>query len=105
VERGEYRQQTEVESVGWYIVSGERDAENNTRVRGFAPSQSESVTVSIRIPGVGVYDTAEAFVYSPFAHEYKPLEKLDPDLRKAIEESVRKARSSGDGDGIRPRLR
>lgn len=97
IERGEYKQQTELESIGWYILSGERDTEGDSRVKALAPGQSETVKFQIRIPGVGTYDVADRFTYVPFASEYKPLDKLDPELRKTIEQSVKRAR---EGDGM-----
>lgn len=103
VQRGDYKQQTDVESVGWYILSGERDVESDTRVKGLAPGQSETVTIEIRIPGVGTYEAADAFMYVPFESEYKTVDKLPAELRKAVEESLKLAREGG--GGFRLRLR
>jgi hypothetical protein len=111
IQRGDYKQEANVESVGWYVVNGERETEGDYRVRGFAPGWRETLTVEIRIPRVGAYATAAGFAYTPFTEEYKALDKLDPELRKAIEEAVKKTRE-GDGGpllhyggGVRLRLR
>ncbi len=102
IQQGESQYESGMDDVGWHVISFEQDLQNNTRIDAFAPSQREEVTVELRVPGVGKHAMSDSFAYTPFKHEYKPLDKLDPSFREAIKEAVRKAREGG---GLRLRLR
>ncbi|MEX2244851.1 MAG: hypothetical protein WD716_13520 [Fimbriimonadaceae bacterium] len=103
IQKGEGEYESGLESVGWHILAFEQDPQTNSRIDAFAPSQRDEIRVELRIPGVGTHEMGDAFVYTPFKYEYKPLDKLEPSFRQAIKEAVRKARE-GDGFRLRPRL-